>query len=587
MIVPMKKITVVVQSKDTKATLNSLGKIGVIHVVNQNIPTGENVKELQNKILSLTNAISSLEDTKYQKTMLEGEEELSKEILALVQEKEILEEESKKRQRDISHWQEWGDFDPGIIQELRSNNLRVELAKISKKQKKSIPAGVAVETLFKKGGFLYCVLISRDDIKLPFEVLQPPKIGLSIVLDVQKKDDQRIKDIEKKLTLHASHKKALYNYREHLKSILQFHEVLAGMGKSGELSYLRGYIPYNHVTPLEKAASRHQWGILVEDPEPEDNVPTLIKNPQWVEIIKPVFDMIKALPGYKEIDISVWFLLFFSVFFGILIGDFGYGAIVFGFNLLLQRKLKEKMDDMRIFYLMYVLSFCAMVWGLLTGTFFGQAWLPSRVQPLMPFLAESKNVQALCFFIGALHLSIAHMWRGIMKFPHLKFLSEIGWICMLWGVFFLARVLILDAVFPVVAKQLFITGITLIILFSNPTKNILKSVGFGFKELLLNMVNSFTDVVSYIRLFAVGTATVAVADAFNQMAVSSGGSGIIGGLVTVLILIFGHTLNIILGAMSILVHGVRLNVLEFSSHLNMEWSGVPYDPYKSKEIKED
>ena len=98
----------------------------------------------------------------------------------------------------------------------------------------------------------------------------------------------------------------------------------------------------------------------------------------------------------------------------------------------------------------------------------------------------------------------------------------------------------------------------------------------------MHIVNSFTDVVSYIRLFAVGAATVAVADAFNQMASGVGGNSIVAGFAAALILLFGHTLNILLGAMAILVHGVRLNVLEFSSHLNMEWSGMEYSPFKNR-----
>ena len=95
-------------------------------------------------------------------------------------------------------------------------------------------------------------------------------------------------------------------------------------------------------------------------------------------------------------------------------------------------------------------------------------------------------------------------------------------------------------------------------------------------------MNSFTDVVSYIRLFAVGAATVAVADAFNQMASGIGHGNLFAGFLTAFVLLFGHTLNILLGAMAILVHGVRLNVLEFSSHLNMEWSGVEYAPFKQE-----
>ena len=155
----------------------------------------------------------------------------------------------------------------------------------------------------------------------------------------------------------------------------------------------------------------------------------------------------------------------------------------------------------------------------------------------------------------------------------------------MWGAFFLAKTLILGKEFPSFAKWLFIAGPILVVLFTNLSlnKNILKGIGSGFGNLLLNFVNSFTDVVSYIRLFAVGLSTVAIADAFNKMALEIGFNSFLAGLGTVLILFLGHTLNILLGSLAVLVHGVRLNVLEFCSHINMTWSGFSYRPLKERE----
>ncbi len=118
----------------------------------------------------------------------------------------------------------------------------------------------------------------------------------------------------------------------------------------------------------------------------------------------------------------------------------------------------------------------------------------------------------------------------------------------------------------------------MIVFFTNPQKNIFKSIGSGLGAFLLNAMNNFTDIVSYIRLFAVGLATLAVADAFNKMAMDVGFGSFISGLLTSLILLVGHFLNIVLGPLSILVHGVRLNVLEFCSHLDIKWSGFNYRP---------
>ncbi|MFC1667431.1 V-type ATP synthase subunit I [Candidatus Omnitrophota bacterium] len=582
MIVPMKKIGVVVQSKDAESTLKALARTEVLHVEHQNAPVSENITNLEEKYRSLQRAIELLPDSADNSQGHDNPQELVRKVLALVEKREVLEEGIKKIKKDIGAWKEWGNFDPELIYDLEGKGLWVRLCKLTKKQLRDIPEGAILEELLRKRSVSYCVIISREEIRLPFETLQLPEQGLQEMSTSLKQEEQKLEQVGQELKAILRHKNALLLHKKRLSSIIEFDKVTAGMGKFHRLSYLRGYCPLYNVKRLEKLAQEEKWGLIVEDPGEADNVPTLIKNPRCIEIIKPVFQMINTIPSYKEVDISLWFLLFFSVFFGMLIGDAGYGIVFFVLTLFSHLKFRNKLKNKSIFFLTYVLSICAIIWGVLTGTFFGQAYLPGRVEPLLPFLRETSNVQALCFFIGAFHLSIAHAWKFIRKMPSLKAFSEAGWICMLWGAYFLAKSLILGQMFPAFGKTLFIGGAVSIILFTNPRKNVFRGIGSGVGDLLLHIVNAFTDVVSYIRLFAVGAATVAVADAFNQMALGIGFQSILAGFFTALILLFGHTLNILLGAMAILVHGVRLNVLEFSSHLDMEWSGVEYAPFKNE-----
>jgi len=133
---------------------------------------------------------------------------------------------------------------------------------------------------------------------------------------------------------------------------------------------------------------------------------------------------------------------------------------------------------------------------------------------------------------------------------------------------------------PLYCKWLIIGGITLVIFFSSPQRNILKTIAIGLANVALSLVNNFTDVVSYIRLFAVGLAGVAIADTVNTLAASAGGGN---WLISAPILLVGHTINFVLGPVGVLVHGVRLNVLEFSSHIGVTWSGAEYQPLEEKE----
>jgi len=135
--------------------------------------------------------------------------------------------------------------------------------------------------------------------------------------------------------------------------------------------------------------------------------------------------------------------------------------------------------------------------------------------------------------------------------------------------------LILSDPLPAFVNYALLAGISLVVLFTNPQKNMLKGIGEGLGTVALSIVNNFTDVVSYVRLFAVGLAGIAISDTVNTL------SGLFGGdnfIVKMVIIFFGHTINILLGPISVLVHGIRLNVLEFSGHAGLTWSGSSYKP---------
>ena len=249
-------------------------------------------------------------------------------------------------------------------------------------------------------------------------------------------------------------------------------------------------------------------------------MPTLLRNPVLIKLIQPVLKLLELVPGYNEIDISPFFFIFFSLFFGMIIGDAGFGLLYFILTFIVHKKMGKKLKNKTPIFLFYVLSSCAIIWGILSGTFFGQAWLVARgIKPLVPLLSNINFVQALCFFIGALHLTIAHSWRFALKLPTLPAFADLGWISIIWAAFFLAKNLLLGDTFPFFGKWLILGGITLVIFFTSPQRNILKCIGQGLAAVALGLVNNFTDVVSYVRLFAVGLAGVAIADAFNVMAV--------------------------------------------------------------------
>jgi len=579
MIVRMKKITLITQSKDIDSVLESVRRLGLLHVEHENAPSGGNIAALKEKLNRVSEAIAVLPDIKNQAAADNKEDSLIDEITALLDEKETLIEELQILERDMETWEEWGNFNPSLIESLKSKNIWVRLCKVSVQEMKNVPETVVLEKIFQKGNIFYCAIISRKETGLPFETLALPKMGMEEMLFEEKKYEKRFIEIEKRFLEIAAYKNALRDHENNLSSLIEFSEVREGSGRFEKLSYIKGYLPADQIGIIEAVASKEKWGIVTSDPGGNDIPPTLIKNSKLVKIIKPMFDIIGIIPGYREVDISPHFLIFFSIFFGMLIGDVGYGLTYFLIALIAQKKFKA-IKNKSIFFLTYMLASFAITWGLLTGVFFGpHPW----IKPLMPYFTDNTNVQAFCFLIGVVQLSVAHIWKFLRKWPSLKALSDIGWICVLWSAYFLAKSLILNFEFPGFMKWIFIAGSGLIILFTNPVKNVFAGIGTGLGDFLLKLVNSFADIVSYIRLFAVGLAGVAIADAFNQIAANIGAASILNGLLSVFVLFAGHTLNLGLGILSILVHGVRLNVLEFSGRMDMEWSGTEYSPFKIKD----
>ncbi len=584
MIVAMKKIFLVTERKDARDTIAAIRKLGVLHVEHSNTPKGQELGLLNDELAILNQAILLLENVdrnlapKQPSEIKSDWRVLAKHLIDLNKRYEQLREFSVTLKSRIDHLKPWGDFDYHDLLRLSTQGVVLRFYSLSQEDIKSLPQDLYIKKISRTGKFYNCVIISRGAVEIPFKEIELPRDSLSRMQKRLAEDSKTALSIRNEIINHFTYLKSLKAIKERMLKESEFYEAFLGMGKEGELSFIKGYIPFDVERQVKKSAHLQGWGVLITEPSPEDIVPTLVRNPAWIRIIEPVFKMIEVVPGYGELDISFWFLIFFSIFFGILIGDAGYGAVYFLLTLWAQKKFSKKVKDKAFFVLFYILSSCAIIWGVLTASFFGQEWVSSWFKPLLPSLRNDKSMQAICFFLGALHLSIAHCWKALLKFPNLVFLSDIGWIFILWLGFFFAKFLILGDNLPAYYLYLLYIGAFLVIFFSNPNKNIFKAFGSGIGAFILNLMNNFTDIVSYVRLFAVGLASVAVADTFNKMALGLGFNNFFTGLLTSVILLSGHLLNIVLGTLSIVVHGIRLNVLEFCSHLDIKWLGFNYKP---------
>lgn len=587
MIVSMKKAIVVTQAKDSSSAVSSLRTLGVLHIEHQQLPKSKDVSSLLERIALLDQALSILSGIKtgpgyvlIDKEAADGQE-VSRRIIDLYKHKEQLAEYFRTLSLRIKQSEEWGDFDPQSFADLAKHNIFAALYQIPLKQLDNLPEDITVNKLSVKGGIASCLLLRRSIIDIGIKEVPLPQMSLTQMLKRREHDGQTIRDIDQQLIEQLGYAASLNKIKSALQKELEFQEALGGMGQAETLAYISGYIPFDSIEKLTYRAKQEQWALAITEPSEADSVPTLIRNPRWIAVVSPIFKFLEVFPEYREWDISPVFIFFFSLFFGMLIGDAGYGMIYMLLTFWVHKKTSRKVKDKTIFFLFYLLSLCAIIWGLLTGTFFGQDWfLKIGYKPLVPALNNLSTIQAFCFFVGALHLSIAHIWRAIIKLPSVAALADVGWICVIWSVFLLAKMLILSASFPSFGRWLIISGVSLVVLFNNPQKNILKILNIDLITLTLGLISSFGEVVSYIRLFAVGMAGVAIANAFNAMAAGIGFGNPTALLTSVFVLILGHVLCLALGPLSVLVHGIRLNLLEFSGHANISWSGTAYKPLK-------
>ena len=596
MIVKMKKITILVSEKQTNEALRVLRKLGIVHVKHTREPIADHITSLEHKILRVDKLLSVINVLSSEAKDVDKDQILNvmKDISVLEHKRQDIVNRLRELEKELLWFKEWGNVCLSDLGELKKKGVFIKLYKCDKNFLKNIAKDKLVYVVNRQGSQLGIAFVSsRQEELLDFSEVKVPNEGQHLLEKKRALFFEDLECVDKKIREFSVYRNFFIQYRKALLKELEFCRVRFGMAHKEGIRYLEGFCPNESIPEISKAAVREGWGVITQEPDISENVPTLIRNPKWLRIIQPVFKFIGTLPGYKEYDISLWFLLFFSIFFAMLIGDAGYGLIFFAVTLWGQRKFKNVPGEP--FFLMYVLSCATILWGAITGTWFGFekfAQLPILnnlvINKLNSF--ESSNQMFLihlCFLIGAIHLTIAH---GIVAYRYINSiaaLAQIGWICIVWAVFFVAGTLVLNKPFPDFALILGIVGVILVVLFFNPRKNILAGMAITLADLPLKIISSFSDIVSYLRLFAVGYASVVVAATANSMALGSGVNSFWGGLAAALILFVGHAINIILGFIAVIVHGVRLNMLEFSGHMDMQWSGREYNPFKEYDIIEE
>ncbi len=629
MIVSMKKVTLIALGNEKISTLKKLRKLGLMHIKIQDSHSAR-AQELQEEVNELEKVIFAVSDKATKKTIWQEVEpqkacEIAKSIASLLEEHKSNAAEKVKHQTELDRLKSWGEIDLDSLSFLTEKGIALSLCEMKPAEYDNFEHDEKVIVLDRTKDMIRFLALNTQSFE-NYEV-QLPEMSTSKLNERIAALDKRIQGIEEEITANAVYTKSLKHAVTVLKKEIEFETYYSGMdeetlseGSDEAISVVHflGYIPTEDLDQLKTAAQENAWGLLIEDPTPEDDVPTKLKNNKFVSLIYPMTDFLGTVPGYFEYDISGWFLGFILIFFGIIFGDGAYGLLILGVAAaLILKNVAAKKEIPPAFLLMALLGGATVIWGILTCTWFGlpPEQLPEFLKAISlpvisnvnadkiwyPFwtngeagLTTAQNIQILCFSLALIQLCVAHVKAFIRNRSSLQMLSEIGNILQLMGMYYVVLSVVVNGeVFglglvisgiPVGTISLAMVGVgfALSFVFANYEGSIAKSILASLKDIvsvLLGVVNVFSDIVSYIRLWAVGLAGAAISATVNEMAGPMFGR-LAFVILAVFLLVFGHGLNMILNVLSVIVHGVRLNTLEFTTHLGMYWSGHKYKPFE-------
>jgi V/A-type H+-transporting ATPase subunit I len=622
MIVPMKKMSIILTA--AAQGLEKIRELGVIHIEKKTVSSESLAKAVdqKNKAEIALGILRTYKNAKNAEHHPLVEDDITARVLGLVERRKTLQEQKTFLLKETSRIEKWGSFSPSALKELADGGVILIPYELTNKAYAALKDEPFIVLAKSKTG-VRGVAVGREIAdESPFAL---PECSLAELNDKATGIAQELGAIEADLQKLSNSKSMIEAELKVFEKTIEFETARAGLEKASlsadfSVSFLTGWAPVEAVDTLKRAATENGWALVIDDPAEGDKPPTLVRNNAFVRLIAPLFSFLGTIPGYREYDISFSYLLFFCLFFAMIFGDAAYGTLIFAITFCIGLNYKKKTgrtpDAVKLFGL---LSLCTIVWGALNGAWFAMPYekLPPVLQalvipqfnsdiPLSPFPgvlqklfkipAEQPsntaywNVQFLCFTTALIQLVWAHIKNIKKLLPSLVAVAQAGWLLMMIGLYFLVLSMLLQVELPEFATYLIGIGLGTYFIFAeqnggNPIANVGKSFA-NFLPTFLNAVSSFADIISYIRLFAVGLAGTSIAQSFNSMAIGDGVGGSVLSVVlkifaAVLILSFGHGLNMVMNALSVIVHGVRLNLLEYAgNHLGMEWSGYAYKPFR-------
>ena len=570
MITKMKKLTFLVYHKEYETFLNGVRDLGVVHVAEKQQGVADNT-ELQDSIrlsgrLQMTEKLlQALKPAKSAVTETAASAarglEVLNEVDELQAEKNKLQQLLQTYQKEKAALEPWGNFEPASLSRLHDAGLTVGFYSCSESNYDDLwEETYNAMVINRLSSRVYFVTVTKnaEGVDLDAEQAKLPSCSLERVQVLCDETEQALADNEKKLKGLAE--KELPSLRAALKEVntdMEFSKVMLNTeATAGEkLMLLQGWAPASRIEEISTWLDAQHVYYEVTSPVPGDNVPIQLNNKGFFAWFEPICKLY-MLPKYNELDLTPFFAPFFMVFFGLCLGDSGYGLFLFLGATLYRLFAKNISATMKpILSLIQVLAASTFFCGLLTGTFFG-----ANIYDInLPFFQKMKE----------------HLFMDNNDMFQLSLI--LGAIQILFGM--VLKVMPLGG-----TVHLCILGVAaaMIFLYNSPGKNIFLNIGLGFWDSYNMATGLLGDVLSYVRLFALGLSGGILAGVFNSLAVGMSPDNVIAGpIVMVLIFVIGHAINIFMNVLGAMVHPMRLTFVEFFKNSGYEGGGKEYKPFKN------
>ena len=488
----------------------------------------------------------------------------------------------------------WGNFRLPPLDEMAGYRLwfyRISHADLKEVNKLTDPW----EVVAKDHRFAYVVVIAKDEPRPEVLPVLRTHAGETALEEL----NRNLQRVELEMEDLAAEQNALsrwiYLLTKELAIVEDERALEMAARRSREIDKIfvvQGWSPSPGLPALQRYAEANGIALLQENPSPKEMPPTLMDNPVAFQGGQDLVAFYET-PGYRSWDPSLIVASSFAIFFAMILSDAGYALVLAAILFLGRNKLGQSAGGRRFRLLMCGVLAVAFVYGVLAGSYFGIEPPPTSLLGAFHLLhlEDTASMMQISLVVGCAHLMLANAASSLHAADLAAKLKPVGWIVVISGglILLLSRGTQAEQILWKIGLGFIAAGLTLIILFGSnrQVKSFSSAVLrlLGGLSALFDISKLFGDALSYLRLFALGLASASLAITFNQIASQIGrdvpGLGI---LLAIIILLMGHTLNLLLGIVNGFVHGLRLNYIEFFKWAISE-EGYPFIAFRKKEVK--